>query len=271
MRQWRLIYDTATSGVRNMAVDEAILRGVAAGDSLPTLRLYDWSPPCLSLGYGQKTSDVDFQRLLAHGWEVVRRPTGGRAILHTDELTYSLALPEDHPIASGGIVESYRRISRALMAALALLGAPVQSERRDDMPKTPGPVCFEEPSHYEITFGERKLIGSAQMRRFGGMLQHGTLPLMGDLGRICDVLAYEDDAARTEARQMVAARAVTLAEAVDGRIVTWQEAAHAIAAAFAETFEIEWMETPLTVSEQSAADRLTQDVYSSPERRKMPR
>jgi lipoate-protein ligase A len=254
-----------------MAVDEAILRAVATGDSLPTLRLYDWSPPCLSLGYGQKTSDVDFDRLQVRGWDVVRRPTGGRAILHADELTYSLALPEDHPIASGGIVESYRRISRALIAGLATLGAPVQSERRDDMPKTPGPVCFEESSHYEITYGERKLIGSAQMRRFGGMLQHGTLPLTDDLGRICEVLAYDDDATRAAARQMVHARATTLAEALGGRVVTWHEAARAIAAAFAETFEVEWIEAPLSASEQATAAALEQDVYSNPERRRMPR
>src|SRR5690606_4447389 len=114
-------------------------------------------------------------------------------ILHTDELTYSIALPEDHPIADRGIIESYQRISRALMQALATLGAPVESSRRDEMPKTPGPVCFEVPSHYEITFGERKLIGSAQMRRRGGMLQHGTLPLSGDVSRICDVLVYADE------------------------------------------------------------------------------
>src|SRR5690606_23158977 len=103
--------------------------------------------------------------LAALGWDVVRRPTGGRAILHTDELTYSLSLPETHPIAAGGIVESYRRISTALMRALAVLGAPVSADRRDQKPASPGPVCFEVPSHYEITFGERKLIGSAQTRR----------------------------------------------------------------------------------------------------------
>lgn len=89
MRQWRLINDFPAFGTRNMAVDEAILQSVTDGRALPTLRLYRWNPPCLSLGYGQKSSDVDFARAAALGWDVVRRPTGGRAILHTDEVTYS--------------------------------------------------------------------------------------------------------------------------------------------------------------------------------------
>src|SRR6185295_7261954 len=95
MRQWRLIYDLPTTGAANMAADEAVLQAVSAGESMPTLRLYGWSPPCLSLGYGQKTRDVDFERIAANGWDVVRRPTGGRAILHVDELTYSVSLPAD--------------------------------------------------------------------------------------------------------------------------------------------------------------------------------
>src|SRR5688572_28682565 len=112
MRQWRLIYDSPLPGSVNMARDEAIMTATAAGDVLPTLRLYAWDPACLSLGYGQTTRDVDFDRLISNGWEAVRRPTGGKAILHTDELTYSVALPEDDVLASGGIIETYLRLSR---------------------------------------------------------------------------------------------------------------------------------------------------------------
>jgi len=269
MRQWRLIYDMPTSGARNMAVDEAIMAAVARGEKLPTLRLYDWSPACLSLGYGQKTGDVDFARLARMGWEVVRRPTGGRAILHTDELTYSIALPENHPIANGGIVESYRRISAALMLGLAKLGAPVAADRRDDGPKLTGPVCFEVPSHYEITFDGRKLLGSAQTRRRGGVLQHGTLPLFGDVSRICDTLGYPDEAARAAAKAAVHQRAATLEEALGGRVVPWPKAAQAVALAFAETFAVTWVEGGLTPEEENAAERLEATVYSSVERRRL--
>lgn len=269
MRQWRLIYDNPTSGARNMAVDEAIMGAVARGERPPTLRLYDWTPACLSLGYGQKTSDVDFDRLARMGWDAVRRPTGGRAILHTDELTYSITLPEEHPIANGGIVESYRRLSAALMQALAALGAPVAADRRDDGPKLTGPVCFEVPSHYEITFDGRKLLGSAQTRRRGGVLQHGTLPLRGDVSRICDALVYPDEPTREAAKTAVHERATTLAEALGGRIVAWQDAADAVAQAFAETFEIEWLTEGLTAQEEADADRLEATVYASLERRRV--
>ena len=90
---WRLIIDSPAHGAWNMAVDEAILEQTGRGESPPTLRLYDWQPACLSLGYAQPFADVDVDRLKERGWELVRRPTGGRAILHVDELTYSVSAP----------------------------------------------------------------------------------------------------------------------------------------------------------------------------------
>lgn len=262
MRQWRLIYDCPTYGARNMAVDDAIL---TTGQYLPTLRLYAWDPPCLSLGYGQRAADVDLARLAAAGWDLVRRPTGGRAILHTDELTYSLILPLDDPIVTGDIAESYRRISRALAVALALLGAVPDAAPHAASPAHSGPVCFETPGQYEITVGGRKLIGSAQARRRDGVLQHGTLPLHGDLARICDVLAYPDEAARAQARTQVRARAITLTEALGGAPVSRDTAAAALAAGFAETFAVDFSSVPgqLTAAERDAADRLTADVYGA--------
>ena len=235
--QWRLIYDSPTTGVRNMAVDEAILSAVSAGSQPPTLRLYGWQPACLSLGYGQRLSDVDFDRLRAFGWDVVRRPTGGRAILHADELTYSVTLPAGHPLADGGVVDSYRRLSAALMAALVLLGARGAPARRDGPSGASGPVCFETPAHYEITVNGRKLVGSAQIRRRGGILQHGSLPLMGDVARICDALAYPDDERREQARSRVRRRAITVADAV-GADVSWRTAADALVAGFQSAFGI---------------------------------
>src|SRR5512133_1650859 len=98
---WRLIRTPAASGPWNMAVDEAILEFAARGEVLPTLRLYAWEPACLSLGYAQPASDVDLEALRSHGWEMVRRPTGGRAILHTDELTYSVSGPQNEPRLTG--------------------------------------------------------------------------------------------------------------------------------------------------------------------------
>ncbi len=263
MRQWRLIYDPPTSGIWNMAVDEAILQAVACGDAPPTLRFYDWDPPCLSLGYGQRANDVDFEAVTALGWTVVRRPTGGRAILHVDELTYSVALPGDDPLAAGDIVSSYRQISQALTAGLEQLGIHTQSEPQLER-RSGGPVCFETPSHYEITVGGRKLVGSAQVRRYGGVLQHGSLPLHGDLGRICLALRYPDEAARAAAQRQVRARALTLVEAHNGHVFSWHEVADAIAEGFARVHGIQLLPAELTPAEYHQAERLAATVYGQP-------
>ncbi len=266
--QWRLIYDLPTPGVRNMAVDEAILAAVSAGKMPPTLRLYRWSPVCLSLGYGQRVADVDFERLAALGWEVVRRPTGGRAILHADELTYSVALPADHPLAAGSVVESYRRISAALMAALSSLGAAVAAERREQPAGAVGPVCFETPSHYEITVEGRKLVGSAQVRRRGGILQHGSLPLTGDVARICDGLAYADDSRRDEARQHVRQRAITLTDALGGVELSWRSAADALVDGFRAALDLDFgAVAALSVDEAVEAARLAEAADTALKRR----
>jgi lipoate-protein ligase A len=151
-----------------MAIDEAILEFAGKGVVPPTLRLYSWSPACLSLGYAQPVRDVQIEDLVSRGWEIVRRPTGGRAILHTDELTYSVCgqLSEHH--LSGGVLESYHNLSLALLKALDLIGINADPTRVTT-PLSPqdknNPVCFEVPSNYEITVNGKKLIGSAQARK----------------------------------------------------------------------------------------------------------
>ncbi|MEO8608939.1 MAG: lipoate--protein ligase family protein [Chloroflexota bacterium] len=262
MRQWRLIDDCPAIGAYNMAVDEAIFESVSSGAALPTLRIYAWNPPCLSLGYGQKSSDVDFARAASLGWDVVRRPTGGRAILHTGELTYSLTLPADDDLASGTVVDSYRRISAALVSGFSLLGLTSQADRRAER-SVSGPVCFETPSHYEITVEGRKLVGSAQLRRHAGILQHGSIPLTGDLSRICDALAYPDDLSRESAKFHVHARAITLSEALN-RPISWRTLAAALIQGFSQTFDVTFSPESLTPIEQSRAAHLTTDIYTNP-------
>lgn len=251
-----------------MGRDEAVLRAVGAGEQLPTLRLYGWQPPCLSLGYGQRSADVDFARAAALGWEVVRRPTGGRAILHTDELTYSVTLPAGHPLAAGSVIESYRRISAALLNALQRLGAQAAADSQADTLPTCGAVCFEAPSHYEVTVGGRKLIGSAQVRRFGGVLQHGSLPLTGDIARICDGLTFGDEAERAAAQARVRQRAAALADVLpvgtSDTVDLWRRAATAFVEAFSATFALTLAEGALSNAEATGAAELAATRYANP-------
>jgi len=187
---WRLVRSAPADGPTIMAVDEAILRAVAAELAPPTLRFYSWKPPPLSLGRAQLAADADRQAITAAGVGLVRGPTGGKAILHVDELTYSVVAPQTEPRVTGAVVESYRRLSAGLLRGLAYLGvADSAADRRAKEPAPSGPVCFEVPSDYEITSSGRKLVGSAQMRSDGVVLQHGSVPLFGDIPRICALLS----------------------------------------------------------------------------------
>lgn len=262
---WRLLITPPAEGAWNMAVDEAVLEAVGQGIVLPTLRLFSWSPPCLSLGYAQPFSDVDLDALQNYGWQLVRRPTGGRAILHTDELTYSVIAPNTEPRVAGSVLHSYRRLSQALLNALHRLHLPARADSHYTLPQNAQPagaVCFEVPSNYEITVNGKKLIGSAQARRKEGVLQHGSLPLWGDLTRITRALRF---ASETE-RQCAASRLLDRAANAQllGIDLTWDECADAFEAAFAETLSIQFIPGDLTPAEQSRATQLCAEKYAHP-------
>lgn len=275
---WRLIRSDPARGAWNMAVDEAILEVSGRGHVLPTLRLYAWEPPCLSLGYAQSVSDVRLSELEWQGWDLVRRPTGGRAILHTDELTYSVIGPQNEPRLVGGVLESYRVLATALLRALQILEIPAQANEKPPVGSgdvtaipalnqvsqlNPNPVCFEVPSNYEITVQGKKLIGSAQARRKEGVLQHGSLPLCGDLSRIVQALSFQDAAARAQAADRLLARAAT-AEHILGWPVTWEQAAQAFTQAFAQELHIKLEPAELTAWELQRADALLAEKYGNP-------
>jgi lipoate-protein ligase A len=267
---WRLIVSPPGHGAWNMALDEAILESTAAGNSLPTLRLYAWQPACLSLGYAQPLSDVDIDALERLGWELVRRPTGGRAILHIDELTYSVTGPQDEPRLAGSVLESYHQLSTALLRALDHLGIAAQALPSAALPSVANPdgtalnpVCFEVPSNYEITHNGKKLIGSAQARRRGGVLQHGSLPLWGDLRRITQVLAYPDEAARQQAADRLLARAATAEDAL-GNPLPWPRAAQAMQAAFQSALNLVLIPGQPTPDELRRAEQLLNEKYRLP-------
>jgi lipoate-protein ligase A len=262
---WRLLLTPEAPGAWNMAVDEAILEAATHREVLPTLRLYAWNPPCLSLGYAQPISDVDESRLEEFGWDLVRRPTGGRAILHTDELTYSVCGPEDEPVLSGDILSSYKRLSSAILAAIEQIGISVQAlpQEKNANSKSPEPVCFEVPSNYEITADGKKLVGSAQARRQGGVLQHGTLPLYGDLTRIVQVLSFPSQTSREQAAERLLSRAATLHTAL-GEIVSWKQAADSFIQAFQNTLDLELAPGQLTEDERTRAEQLVDKKYGNP-------
>jgi len=180
---WLLLDDGGADGAWNMAVDEALLDGWAAGpaDAPPLLRLYGWSPAALSLGRAQPArASHDAAVLRERGVGLVRRPTGGLAVLHDREVTYAVVARSDRGRLAGGVVETYRRIAGAIVAGLRELGVDATAVEPRQTERTGGPSCFAATSAWELAAHGRKLVGSAQLRRRGAMLQHGSIPLRLD-------------------------------------------------------------------------------------------
>ena len=261
---WRLLNTGYADGPTNMAIDEAIMILHSQGRVTPTIRFYRWKPACLSIGYAQSMrKEVALERCQTAKVDVVRRPTGGRAILHDRELTYSLVARDDNPLVSGGIVESYRKISEGIVRGLRLLGADaVAAEHRVSPPVGKTAACFDSPSHYEVTVAGRKIVGSAQMRRQGVVLQHGSLLLEVDAQRMFDLLCVPSEALRRQLAAEFRGQVVSLHEAL-GREVTFEEAAVAVATGFEAAFGIRLAPDALSVEEQDVAGRLRAEKYAT--------
>lgn len=183
---WDLVLDGALDGRQNMAIDAALLEEVNDSPEPRTIvRFYTWARPTLSLGRNQKiekAADVDYCQ--AHGIDIVPRPTGGRAVLHDDELTYAI-ISNDTSYFGDTIYANYKRVSEALCAGFNLLGVPaiLAPDTRKPEPTSGSfdPPCFISPSRYELMVGGRKIVGSAQRRVRRGFLQHGSMPVTIDL------------------------------------------------------------------------------------------
>jgi lipoate-protein ligase A len=179
---WRFIDSGPCSAAYNMALDEAIATEVRKDKSSPTLRLYGWDIPYVSIGCFQKVSDIDIEYCTGKHIPVVRRPTGGRAILHNHDLTYSFSIKTNHGLFSKGLIDSYKKISIALGSALSKIGLSPELKllREARNPSATrhsrSPLCFQSTSFGEITINNKKVVGSAQKRWTDGLLQQGSIP-----------------------------------------------------------------------------------------------
>lgn len=189
----RIINHGAHHAFFNMALDEAISEAVRQKLSPPTLRLYLWEGTSLSIGYFQKISDMDIEYCTKMGYPVVRRQTGGRAVLHDSELTYSFSTLTDSSLFRGSLLENYAVISKAMVSGLRLNGldAKILLRKKRALGQK-NPACFKNVSYGEVTIAGKKVIGSAQKRYRNGFLQHGSILLSFDAGELCRVLKYDN-------------------------------------------------------------------------------
>lgn len=251
--RWRLLDTPPAPGAWNMAVDEALADSVRDGGP-PVLRVYRWSPPCLSLGRNQPSDGYDRDEIRRRGIDVVRRPTGGRAVLHHHELTYSVAARED---ALGTLRQAYAAINRALVAGLRRLGVdarlhPAGAGRAPIPSLAP---CFEQPVEGEVTAGGHKLVGSAQRRERGVMLQHGSLPIHDDQSGVPELMRPGHAVAAGDAPATLAA--------LLGREPAWDALVDALAEGWEEALGAELERGGLRVVEEERA-RGHQARYDDP-------
>ena len=254
---WRILRDPPGNGAWNMAVDEALARAGRVGEGV--LRIYRWSRPTLSLGRNQPALDrYDPLAARSLGVDVVRRPTGGREVLHDRELTYCVSVPMEGP---GDLRSTYRLVNQALVAALASLGVPA----RLAAPEGPSPppdagACFRTPAAGEVEVEGRKLVGSAQARIGDRILQHGSL-LLGASSVSLEALRLPggDDG---RFRESGSPGFTTLDRLVPGPVAFTRVAA-AVEAAMAGTMGGDWGRDELRGEERKVASRLLEQYQSS--------
>ncbi len=246
-----------------MAIDEAIMQLHSQGKAPPTLRCYGWEPPALSVGYFQSVRrDIDLERCAQAGITVVRRPTGGRAILHDHELTYSVVTSQEDPLVAGGIRESYSRIAASIASGLAILGIESKEGTVEKGPRTRSPACFDAAMPHELVVGGRKLVGSAQVRRGGNVLQHGSILLEINAEKLFSLFKYRSEDARRHAWQAFARRVVGLGELM-GTTPSLATAAQVMQQGFQQALGVEFEAGELSSEERALAQRVAGEKYAS--------
>jgi lipoate-protein ligase A len=247
----RLIPPDAHTPSMNMAIDEALL-----DSRLPVLRLYRWAPPGLSIGYAQSIDQINRIFCEERGIAVVRRITGGSAILHDRELTYCLLL--DRKLMPEAILDSYRRISSGIAASLKILGLDACMNERSSRDERSA-ACFHEPSWYELLVNNRKIVGSAQKRMRGRLLQHGSVLIDIDIDKYAGCFRDSDDIA-----EGLQGRVTALNRELN-RPIDYREVFRAMTIGFAEVLGMEFIEDRLTTDELKRAERLDREKYSRDE------
>jgi biotin synthase len=261
--EWRLLETGYARGVWNLAVDEALMEAVGRGESPPALRFYGWDPPALSLGYFQdRDREVDLRGCAAQGFDCVRRPTGGRAVLHAEEVTYAVVVPEGHSRLAGSVSETYRAISEGLAAGLRQLGVPAEVAPAERRAGERSAACFDAPSFYELVVEGRKLVGSAQVRRGGAILQHGSILCRFDPEQLLRCLAVPAGRGGERLRQTLSGHVASLQEVL-GRAPGFAEVVRAVAAGMAETFGVRLVPGGLSAAERRRAAELAREKYAS--------
>ena len=261
--EWRLIKDSYHNGFMNMAIDESIMIAHREGLVPPTIRFYQWSPPAVSLGYFQdlqKEIDVDVCQDM--GIDIVRRPTGGKAVLHDKELTYSFIIRENHPLVNNSILETYKKISGGMIRVLSYIGVTAElvplREKSEIHHSDFKSICFSVPSQYEVQVEGKKIVGSAQVRKREIVLQHGSLLIELEKDKLFSIFNFPS--AQIRERFKTRFNATSLEEILK-RKTSFSELSEILPRGFEKEFGVRLLEGKLTEEEEKISKELLENKY----------
>jgi len=268
---WRFIDSGNCSPAFNMALDEALLDWNSEGKFPSTIRFYGWNPPSLSIGYFQKVEkEIDMEAVKKYGLGFVRRPTGGRGVLHEHELTYSVIVSEEHPQMPQSVTEAYRVISEGILKGFHRLGmeayfaVPKTNEEKDSLKNPRSAVCFDAPSWYELVVEGRKVAGSAQTRQKGVILQHGSILLDLDEDKLFSLFKYPSDRVKERMQRAFKSKAVAINEISKERI-SLEQAKKAFKQGFADGLNIDLEPYELSAHELAYVNKIAEERYETDE------
>jgi lipoate-protein ligase A len=261
MSNWRFLNTGAKDCYHNMAIDEVLATKSVPHDKRSVFRVYRWQPYAISLGYNQNPNDLDLEKCKQDNIDVVRRPTGGRAVLHAEEITYSIIIPRESEFYSTDILSTYNRINQGILKGLHQIGVKAElverltneseksSAYKDKIP------CFSKSAKFEIAFQGKKLVGSAQRRYENAILQHGSI-LVGTFHlRLADYIAALKGSRIEKFRQALAEKTISISQILPTRI-NYDKIIWAIKTGFQQSFNIYFLEGQLTPQENAEAQKL---------------
>lgn len=268
---WAFIDSGNCSPGYNMAMDEILLQWHSEGKIPPVIRFYGWDPATLSIGYFQKAEkEIDLHKVKKAGLGFVRRATGGRAVLHEHELTYSVIVNEEHEKMPKNVTEAYRVISEGILKGFQNLGfdayfaVPNSEEDRNKLKDPKSSICFDAPSWYELVVEGRKVAGSAQTRQQGVILQHGSILLDLDTEKLFNLFIFRNERLKERMVKSFHEKAVAINDLSD-RMITIEQAKEAFRKGFCEGLQIELQEFKLSESQQDEIRKLSKEKYETDE------
>lgn len=268
---WHFINSGKCSGSFNMALDEALLEWHSKGEIGPVLRFYEWERPTLSVGYFQCVYDtVNLEQLEGQKIDLVRRPTGGRSVLHEDEITYSVIVNENYPNMPETVTEAYRVISAGLLEGFKELGlhayfsVPQTEREREQLKKPKTAVCFDAPSWYELVVEGKKIAGSAQVRQKGVILQHGAILLKLDEQKLISLFNFTTNEERERILQGIRKKAISV-DQLAKREVFVEEAIAAFYTGFEKALDIQLETLTLSEAQLRYVKKIEKEKYANRE------